>query len=90
MHPLAQRVLRKFMAFKYQPKETKQNRVDRLSKTIREATGLSRTMSEEIADAIVRGREVDRLAMQKGWPIEHGTLTGPKGTVDLSKMTREP
>ena len=78
MDPLTKRVVARF-SFKYEPKETKQHRVEKLRDTIRDATGLSKGMSEAIADAIVRGREVDRLALQKGWPIEHGLITGPSG-----------
>lgn len=74
------------MAFKYEPKETKQHKVERFMKTIRDATGLSRGQAEAIADAYVRGREVDRLAIQKGWPLENGIVTGPSGTFDLSTL----
>lgn len=74
------------MAFKYEYKETKANKVDRLSKQIREATGLSRGQAEAIADAIVRGRSVDQLALQKGWPVQDGVLEGPKGSLDLKEL----
>jgi len=82
------------MSFKYEHKETKANKVDRLSKQIREATGLSRGQAEAIADAIVRGRSVDQLALQKGWPVQDGVLEGPKGSLDLKELiaseVREP
>jgi hypothetical protein len=81
MDPLARRV-----AFKYIPKEKKQHRVDRLMKVIRDATGISRGMAEDIADAVVRGRDLDALALQKNWPVEDGTLTGPNGSVDLKSL----
>jgi hypothetical protein len=81
MDPLARRV-----AFKYVPKEKKEHKVDRLSKVIREATGLSRGMSEAIADAVVRGRDLEALALQKSWPVEDGTLTGPNGSLDLRSL----
>lgn len=84
MDPLVPRVVRRFLSFKH--KETKANKVDRLSKQIREATGLSRGQSEDIADAIVRGREVERLALQKSWPIQGGVIEGPKGTLDLKEL----
>ena len=82
MDPLARRV-----AFKYVPKEKKEHKVDRLSKVIREATGLSRGMSEAIADAVVRGRNLEALALQKSWPVEDGTLTGPDGQLELSSLS---
>jgi hypothetical protein len=85
MDPLAKRVAERW-AFKYQPKETKEHRVERTMKTIRDATGLSRGMSEAIADAIVRGREVERLALQKSWPIEGGRIVGPSGSIELSTL----
>ena len=74
------------VAFKYQDKEKKKAKVTRLTDLIREETGLSRGVAEGIADALVRGREVDRLAVQKGWPLEDGTLTGPKGSITLIDM----
>lgn len=81
MDPLAKRV-----AFRFIPKEKKQHRVDRLMKVIREATGVSKGMAEDIADAVVRGRDLEALALQKNWPVEDGTLTGPTGTVDLKSL----
>ena len=83
MDPLAIRVARRFVSFRFEPKETKVHRVDRLAQGIRENTGLSKGMSEAIADAVIRGREVERLAMQKGWPIEDGLIVGPSGTMPL-------
>lgn len=74
------------MAFKYEPKEKKTSKVERLMKVIRDATGLSRGVSEDIADAVVRNREVERLAIQKGWPIESGVIEGPSGTIKLEDV----
>jgi hypothetical protein len=83
---IAQRVARRF-SFKYEPKETKQHRVEALGRRIHEATGLSKGMSESIADALVRGREVLRLAIQKGWPIsDGGVIEGPNGTLSLDSI----
>lgn len=82
MDPLARRV-----AFRYIPKEKKQTRVDRLMKVIRDATGVSKGMAEDIADAVVRGRDLDALALQKSWPVEDGTLKGPSGELSLSTLT---
>jgi len=80
------RVVRRYLAFKYVPKEKKKAKVDRLTKVIREKTGVGRGTAEDIADAIVRGREVDRLARQKSWPIENGTIEGPKGTLTVKAI----
>jgi hypothetical protein len=85
MDPLARKVARRY-AFKYQHKEKKQHKVDRLLKTIRDATGISKGVATDIADAIVRGREVERLAIQKGWPLQEGVLEGPNGTIELKEL----
>ena len=78
----AQRLAARYrQSFKYEPKESKKSKVEKLMHSIREATGISKGMAEDIADAIVRGREVLRLAIQKGWPIEDGQITGPKGNM---------
>lgn len=79
---LTRRVAARF-AFKFEPKETKEHKAERLAKKIRDATGLSKSISEAIADAYVRGREVARLAIQKGWPIEGNVIEGPSGTFSL-------
>lgn len=87
---IARRVVARFVGAKpyVKDKETKEHKVDKLADKIRDATGLSKGMSESIADAIVRGREVLRLAIQKNWPIsEDGVIEGPKGTLDLAKAT---
>jgi hypothetical protein len=87
MDPLAARVAARWIdSFKYEPKEKKEHRVERFAKAIREATGLSKGQSEAIADALVRGREVDRLALQKGWPVADLVVTGPAGTFDLRTL----
>lgn len=80
------RVARRYLAYKYDPKEKKQSKVDRLMRVIRDATGLSRGVSEDIADAVVRNREVERLAVQKGWPLEGGVIEGPAGTIKLEDV----
>lgn len=86
MDRLADRVMRRYVAFKYQPKETKEHKVDRLTKVLRDETGLSRGVSESIVDAYVRGREVDRLAIQKGWPLSGDRITGPTGSMTLDEL----
>jgi hypothetical protein len=85
MDPLARRVALRW-AFKYQPKEKKEHKVDRIKELIRERTGLSKGQSEAIADAYVRGRDVERLARQKSWPLENGIITGPSGTIELNTL----
>lgn len=82
---IAARVAQRF-AFKYEPREKKQTKVDRIKKVIREKTGVSNGVAEDIADAVVRGREVERLAMQKGWPMEGSDLKGPSGSMSLSDI----
>jgi len=83
--PLVLRVAAR-VSFKYEPKETKEHKVEKLRDSIRNSTGLSRGMSEAIADAIVRGREVERLALQKNWPIEDGSIIGPSGSLPLQGL----
>ena len=82
---LARRVAARF-AFKYVPKEKKKAKVDRLTKVIREKTGIGRGTAEDIADAIVRNRDVERLARQKSWPVEDGTIEGPKGQLTFQAV----
>jgi hypothetical protein len=87
MDPLARRVADRFLrSFKYVPKETKEHKVERARDVIRQHTGLSKSMAQAIADAFVRGREVERLALQKKWPIENGAIHGPTGMLDLDKL----
>ena len=88
MDPLARRVALRW-AFKYVPKETKQRKVEKARDLIHQTTGLSRGVSESIADAYVRGRDVDGLAIQKNWPIEHGVIEGPSGTLRLDDLPGE-
>jgi hypothetical protein len=75
------------LAFKYQPKETKQHKAERVGESIREATGISKGIAHAIADAFVRGRDVSALSVQKNWPIEQGVITGPKGNMSVSELT---
>jgi len=82
---IAERVARRYVeSFKYEPKEKKQSKVDRLMRHIREVTGVSRGVAGDIADALVRGRDVPRLAIQKGWPIEGDAIIGPEGSLDMA------
>jgi len=83
---MALRVAAQFLAFKYQPKEKKKSKIDRLGKLIRDKTGIGRGQAEDIADAVIRKRDLDRLAVQKEWPVEGGVIEGPKGKMPLSKV----
>jgi len=83
----ADRVVRRFLGFKYQPKETKQHKVEKLRDAIREATGISKSQAESIADSILRKRDLAALAVQKGWPVnEDGLIEGPSGTFDPTSV----
>ena len=70
-------------AFKYVPKETKQHKAERVSQYIRDVTGLQKGTAYAIADAFVRGRDVNRLSVPKGWPVEEGVITGPNGSMPV-------
>jgi hypothetical protein len=85
MDPLVRRVAFRW-AFRFEPKETKQHKVDVLLKKIHELTGISKTQSEDIADALVRGRNIDSLSLQKSWPVQNGVVHGPRGTFDLNTV----
>jgi len=82
---LAERVAQRY-ALKYVPKENKKSKVRRLTQVIRDKTGLGRSVAEGIADAVVRGREVKRLALQKAWPLTNGTIKGPKGSLSVNDL----
>jgi hypothetical protein len=73
-------------SFKYIPKETKAHKVERVTQYIKDVTGLTIGMSEAIADAFVRGRDVPRLAIPKSWPIDGGIIEGPKGKLPLNAL----
>jgi hypothetical protein len=88
MDPLARRVALRW-AFKYVPKETKQHHVERVRDLIRQHTGLSKTLAEGIADAFVRGRDVNGLSVQKSWPIQNSVVHGPNGTFDLESAPND-
>lgn len=86
MDPLAHRVA---LRFRDQRGESKQHKVQRIWRFIREITGLGRGMAEDIANALVRGRDVEGLAHQKRWPLEGGMLTGPGGSLSLGDLATE-
>ncbi len=51
-------------------------------------TGVSRTVSKDIADAILRKRDLAALAVQKKWPVDPDSLvlTGPQGRLNLNML----
>lgn len=86
MNPITEAVYRRFLAFKYEPKESKQSKVDRLMRLIREKTGISRGAAEDIADAVIRNRDLERLSFQKHWPMQDGVIEGPQGTMSVDSV----
>lgn len=77
------------VAFRYQQKETKKGKVGRVSRAIREATGISKGKADDIADALVRNRDVERLAVQKKWPVnDEGEISGDRGTLSFDEARR--
>jgi len=84
--PRATRVAERF-AYKFKPKESKESKVDRVGRLIRDRTGLGKGVSEAIADALVRSsRDIERLALQKKWPIEDGSVVGESGSVTIQEL----
>ena len=83
MDPLARKVA---LRFRDQRGPSKKTKVRDLAKRIQEATGVSKGVSTQIADAFVRGRDVERLAVQKRWPLEHGVIEGPSGQLALTEL----
>ena len=83
MDPLTRRVA---LRFRDQRGPSKKTRVRDLASLIHETTGVSRGVSGQIADAVVRGREVERLAHQKKWPISQGVIEGPDGQLPLTDI----
>jgi hypothetical protein len=77
------RVARRF-AFKYGPKETQQNKIDKAKKLIADKAKISNGVAGAIADALIRGRDVVRLAIQKGWPIDEDGIIN--GKLDLREV----
>lgn len=51
-------------------KEKKSGIADRLSRLLREYMGISRNVSSDMADALVRNRDLKSLSIQKGWDID--------------------
>lgn len=84
MDQLATRV-----AFRYVEKESKKSQVQKLTRLIREGTGISKGKAEDIADALVRGRNPKALAIQKDWPVnEQGDIEGPRGSLSFDDAKR--
>ena len=83
MDPLARRVA---LRFRDQRGPSKKTRVRDLAKRIHDTTGVSGGVSAQIADAYVRGRDVERLAHQKRWPVKDSVIEGPDGQLALSDL----
>jgi len=83
--PVAEKV-----AFKYVQKETKKTQANRLSRIIREATGISRGKADDVANALIRSsRDLGTLAYQKNWPVnEKGDIEGPRGSLSFDEARR--
>lgn len=50
-------------------------------------TGISNSKAFEIAFDALRGRNLDALSRQKGWPVAWGRIEGPSGTMPLTLIT---
>ena len=83
MDPLARKVA---LRFRDQRGPSKKTRVRDLAHHIHETTGVSGGVSVQIADAFVRGRDVERLAIGKRWPIQNGVIEGPDGNLALNAL----
>jgi hypothetical protein len=75
------------LSFRYQPKESKESKIDRLTHLITKVTGIGRRIAEDIADAIIRNRNLLQLAVQKHWPMnEEGFVEGPHGALHINEI----
>lgn len=64
-------------------------KLSRLAQAIQVKTGISSGKSEDIAEAVIRGRDVRSLAVQKSWPTNAaGDIEGPKGTMSFSEVEK--
>lgn len=89
MDHLSEEVVRRFQAFKHQPKESKKSKIDRLSKFIRGKSGVGIGVARDIADAVIRKRDVERLARQKQWPVSDGHIEGSKGKLSFKEVEQQ-
>jgi hypothetical protein len=84
MDSIARRVAKRF---RDQRGPSKSTLMSRIVEHIREATGIGRGVAEGIAKALVRsGRDINQLAVMKGWPIDGDTLIGPRGSIQLDEL----
>jgi len=81
--PMVARVAKRFQDIR---QETKKTRMNRIVKRLREETGISREKAEDIADAVLRNRDLDTLARQKSWPMYEGTVEGPRGSIPVMEL----
>jgi hypothetical protein len=80
------KLYRDLAAFRYEPKESKQSKVRRLMRMILDYTGIGRRVAEDIADAILRNRDLLGLAVQKNWPMNEGIIQGPLGEIPVEEV----
>lgn len=81
------KLYRDLTAFRYEPKESKQSKIRRLMRMISDYTGIGRRIAEDIADAIIRNRNLLALAVQKNWPMnEEGMIEGPHGILSVDEI----
>jgi hypothetical protein len=64
-------------------KKSKEKLAKELRDKITTETGISNSKAMEIASDAVRGRNLEALALQKGWPVSCGKITGPLGELLL-------
>jgi len=72
-------------------KEKKSDIAERMAQILREHMGLNKGLAMEMADALVRGRDLSALALQKGWygrPPPAPSLDGTALAVGCEKLKR--
>jgi len=68
-------------------KKTKKHKVERLAQHIQGKTGISKGKASDIADAVVRNRNVEALSLQKSWPVNRlGDIQGPLGSLSFDEI----
>ena len=90
METIVARVVRRFVALKYVPKEKKKSKVERISKFIREKTGLSNSLADKVADALMGNRDILDLARQKGLPVKEEEVEVSDGEFETKAMIKGP
>lgn len=67
-------------------KKSRDKQARELRDRIAKATGISNSKALEIAEAAVRGRNLDALSRQKSWPVEWDAIVGPVGIMPLALL----